>query len=192
MWSPDGEWLAYQDCLPGEDPGHDWSDIRLSRPDGSEAKALTQGQAMWFGATYGPPQRHGGGSNLVAWTRDGAILFPRRLPGAKVPWEFQPQRPDTDHFNREFKPEGARGGTEICRLDPRDGSVAPLTRSDPPVWDFRASESPDGRWIVFCRAATGESPGLWTMRADGSAPRLLTRGREDSGADHPRWLPQAG
>ena len=34
MWSPDGKWLAYQDCEPGRDPGHDWSDICLSSPDG--------------------------------------------------------------------------------------------------------------------------------------------------------------
>ena len=78
---------------------------------------------MWFAATYGDPKTRGGGSNVPAWTRDGSILFPRRLPGSKVPWEYQPQRPDVDHFNRDFKPELARGGTEICRLDPRDGRV---------------------------------------------------------------------
>src|SRR3989449_10354620 len=88
--------------------------------------------------------------SLVAWTRDGQILFPRRLPGSKVAWEFQPQRPDTDHFNRDFKPELARGGVEICRLNPRDGSVTRLTKSAPPVWDFRASKSPDGEFIVIC------------------------------------------
>ena len=38
--------------------------------------------------------------HLVAWTRDRAILFPRRLPGSKVAWEFQPQRPDTDPRTR--------------------------------------------------------------------------------------------
>ena len=82
---------------------------------------------MWFAATYGDPKTRGGGSNVPAWTRDGSILFPRRLPGSKVPWEFQPQRPDLDHFNRDYRPELARGGTEICRLDPRDGRV---TRPD--------------------------------------------------------------
>jgi len=50
-------------------------------------------------------------------------------------------------------------------------------------------ESPDGRLIAFCRAETGGAPGLWVMRADGSGQRLLTRGLEDRGADHPRWLP---
>jgi len=144
---------------------------------------------MWFGATYGTRLTHGGGSNIVAWTSDGALVFPRRLPGSKVPWEFQPQRLDTDHFNRDFKPELARGGTEICRLDPRNGSVVQLTKSQLPVWDFRASESPDGKQIVFCRAVTNGLPAIWVMDSDGTNARELTKGLNDGGADHPRWLP---
>jgi TolB protein len=190
VWSPDGAWLAYQDCQPRQDPGHDWSDVCLSRPDGSERRVLTQGQAMWFGASYGNPKNRGGGSNLVAWTRDGVLLFPRRLPASKVAWEYQAGRPDTDHFNRDYKPELARGGTEICRLDRRTGAVTPLTHSEPAVWDFRAVESPDGKHIAFCRAATGDVPTLWVMDGDGRNPKPLTKGLDDRGADHPRWLPQ--
>jgi TolB protein len=190
-WSPDGDWLAYQDCQPGTDPGHDWADVCVSRQDGSETRPLTRGGSMWFGATYGTPANRGGGSNLVAWTHDNAILFPRRLPGSKVPWEFQPQRPDIDHFNRDYKPDLARGGTEICRLDPRDNSITRLTHSAPPVWDFRASESPDGRWIAFCRAANGGVPALWVMESDGGHARQLAKGVNDRGVDHPRWLPVA-
>ncbi len=76
----------------------------------------------------------------------------------------------------------------FCRLDPRDGSVTLLTHSDPPVWDFRTSESPDGKRIVFCRAVTGGTPAIWVADADGKNPRLVTRGQNDRGADHPRWL----
>lgn len=188
-WSPDGRWILYQDCHFKSDPGHDWSDICIGRPDGSEHRVLTSGQPQWFGATYGNAQNRGGGSNMPMWTRDGQILFSRKLPGSKVAWEFQPQRPDTDHFNRDFKPELAQGGTEICWLNTRDGSVARVTHSEPPVWDFRASESPDGRHIVFCRAETGGSPEIWTMDPNGQHPRKLTSGIDDKGADHPRWLP---
>src|SRR5438105_5633741 len=155
-WSPDGQWILYQDCLFKADPGHDWSDICIGDPAGSGSghRVLTQGQTQWFAATYGGPQNRGGGSNMPVWTRDGHILFSRKLPGSKVPWEFQPQRPDTDHFHRDFKPELARGGTEVYRLNPLDGSEVRLTHRDPPVWDFRASESPDARHIIFCRART--------------------------------------
>ncbi|HTI49729.1 MAG TPA: serine/threonine protein kinase, partial [Planctomycetaceae bacterium] len=189
-WSPDGKWVVYVDCLYLQDPAHDWADLCVGRADGSEHRVLTSGQAMWFAATYGSPETRGGGSNIPSWTRDGAILFPRRLPDSKVPWEHQPKRVDVDHFNRDFKPELARGGTEICRFDPRDNRVTVLTQSDPPVWDFRASESPDGRQVVFCRAKTGEAPGIWVMDSDGGNPRLVTRGQDDRGADHPRWLPR--
>ncbi len=190
-WSPDGSWVLYQDCLFKSDPGHDWSDICIGRPDGSEHRVLTSGQAQWFGATYGNPQQRGGGSNMPAWTRDGQILFSCKIPGSKVAWEFQPQRPDTDHFNRDWKPELARGGSEICRLNPADGALTRLTHHEPPLWDFRSSESTRGKQIAFCRCATGESPGLWVMNANGGGPRLLTRGIDGRGADHPRWLPDA-
>lgn len=188
-WSPDGQWLLFQDCNFKTDPAHDWCDLCIARPDGSQLRLLTRGQAMWFAATYGDPQRRGGGSNLAGWTRDGQVLFPRRLPGSKVPWEFQTQRPDTDHFNRDFKPEHAQGGVEISRLNPVSGSVARLTHREPPVWDFRASDSPDGTRIVFCRAETGGVPSIWVMDADGCHPQLLTQGVENQGADHPKWLP---
>lgn len=189
-WSPDGKWVVYVDCQNQKYPGHDWADVCIGRSDGSEHRVLTTGQPMWFAATYGDPKTRGGGSNVPAWTRDGCILYPRRLPDSVAAWEFQPQRPDVDHFNRDYKPKLAHGGTEICRLNPSDGRETRLTHSEPPVWDFRASESPDGRQIVFCRAATGGAPAIWVMDADGANARLVTRGLENRGADHPRWLSQ--
>jgi Tol biopolymer transport system component len=190
-WSPDGQWLTYQDCCFKTDPGHDWSDVCVNRPDGSEHRPLTEGQAMWFGATYGYPGNRGGGSNVPCWTRDGQILFPRRLPGSKVPWEYQTNRPDTDHYNRDYRPEVAHGGTEICKVSPQDGSLTHLTKAGPAVWDFRGCESGDGQKIAFCRCSTGKAPGLWVMNCDGTKPHLLTLGLEGRGADHPRWLPVA-
>lgn len=190
QWSPDGHWILYVDCHHRDDPGHDWADVCIGRPDGSEHRVLTTGQSMWFAATYGDRETRGGGSNLPAWTPDGTILFPRRLPGSRVAWEFAADRPDTDHFNRDFRPDRARGGCEIVELDPRDGSLTRLTRSDPPSWDFRGVISADGREIAFCRAATGAAPAVWVMQRDGSAARRITQGIDDRGADHPCWLPE--
>jgi len=187
-WSPDGQWLAYYDCLYKQDPAHDWADVCVGRPDGSEHRVLTTGQAGWFGATYGSPKTKGGGSNIPAWTRDGRVLFPRRLAGSKVPWEHQNARPDVDHFNRDFKPELARGGTQIVAIDPREGREQVLSTSQPQAWDFRSSQSVDGKHLVFCRAATGGAPAIFVADAHGGSPREITRGRDELGADHPRWL----
>lgn len=192
MWSPDGAWLAFADCHFQQDPGHDWADICVSRPDGTEMRVVTEGQPMWFGATYGDATHHGGGSNVVSWGRDGSILFPRRMPNSKVPWEFQANRPDTDHFNRDYRPELAVGGVQVCALNPRDGQTRALTPAMSGRWDFRVSESPDGRDILFCRAETGGAPSIWLMQRDGSKAHLLAQGLDASGADHPRWIGAAG
>lgn len=188
-WSPDGSLLAFQGCRYREDPGHDWADLWIAADHGSEPRQLTRSQDLWFGATYGNPSNRGGGSNIPSWTADGGILVSRRLPGSRVPWEYQADRPDTDHFNRDWKPDLARGGTEICRIDPHDASIRQLTASQPPVWDFRGVESPDGAWVAFCRAATGEAPSLWVRESATGREHPLTRGLDDRGADHPRWLP---
>jgi TolB protein len=188
MWSPEGEWLAFQDCVFRSDPGHDWSDLCLARGDGSGFRRVTSGQALWFGATYGPADNKGGGSNVPQWTKSGGVLMARRRPGSVVPWQYRVGQPDLDHFNREYLPGSARGGTDIVRWDSKTGTEQFLTRSEPAVWDFRATESPDGRWVAFCRCATGGSPALWVMRSDGSEPRMLSQGIGGAGADHPRWV----
>jgi TolB protein len=189
-WSPDGQWLAFQDCLAPSDPGHDWSDVCVCRADGSGLRMLTEGQAMWFAATYGSSAHRGGGSNVPAWTRDGHLLAPLRLPGSRVPWEYQALRPDTDHFNRDFHPERARGGTAIARIHPGTGSIDWLTPRTEGVWDFRATESPGGGEVAFCRAETGGVPHLRIVDPRGQDSRKIHGGIGPAGLDHPRWLPR--
>ncbi|MEN6602211.1 MAG: serine/threonine protein kinase [Bryobacteraceae bacterium] len=188
-WSPDSRWVLFQVCEPKTDPGHDWSDIWIGRPDGSMNRQLTQGESAWFASSFGRPDNPGDGSIMPRWAPDGSgILYARRLANSKVPWEFQPNRPDTNHFNRDFKPELARGGTQICFLNPEDGSSTPLTQSDPPQWDFRPDWSRDSKRILFCRAKTGENPAIWVMDRDGKHQRRLTGGINGNGADFPRWV----
>jgi len=189
-WSPDGQWVAYVDCLYQQDHGHDWCDVCVGRADGSEHRKLTEGQSMWFAATYGSAKARGGGSNQPAWTSDGAVLFPRRSPGAQVPWQYRVGQADLDHFNRELKPEEARGGVQICKVDPETKKITELTPLVDNVWDFRAGQSSDGKHLSFCRAKTSETPALFVADASGENPRKITQGIDDLGADHPRWLPQ--
>jgi TolB protein len=189
-WSPNGQWLVFQDCHAPVDPGHDWSDVCVCRPDGTGLRMLTEGQSLWFAATYGTASHRGGGSNVPVWTQDGHILAPLRIPGSRVPWEYQSQRPDTDHFNRDFKPAQARGGTAIARIDPQTGSIVFLTPRAEGVWDFRCTESPDGHRIAFCRAETGGVPRLWVMDRKGRHSQEIHAGIGTGGLDHPRWLPR--
>ena len=155
---------------------------------GAKRAHLRRGQSQWFAATYGNPTHKGSGSDRAEWTHDGQVLLRPTPAESRVAWEFQAGRPDTDHFNRDFKPELARGGTEICRINPLNGSITRLTTISPPAWDFRATESPDGKHIAFCRAQTGGSPELWVMNPDGQNQRLITRGLNDLGVDYPRWV----
>lgn len=189
QWSPDRKWLLFQGCDYQSDHGHDWSDLWIAREDGSELRRLTEGQQAWFAATYGPADLPGGGSNVPTWTRDGRILFARRTPDAKVPWRYRVGEPDLDHFNREYKPELAQGGTEICRLDPITGATDVLGESTPGLWNFRVSPTENESQIAYCRCMTGESPALWIMNSDGSHQRCLSKGIDGKGADHPRWVP---
>lgn len=189
-WSPDGQWLAFQDCLAPSDPGHDWSDVCVCRADGSGFRLLTEGQAMWFAATYGSQGHRGGGSNVPSWTRNGRLLVPLRIPGSRVPWEYQTQRPDTDHFNREFKPDQARGGTAIAEIDPRTGGTTFLTPQTGGVWDFRCTESPGGDLVAFCRAKTGGVPELRVLDRKSLRSTTIHTGLGPGGLDHPRWLPR--
>ena len=192
MWSPDGEWLVYQDCHYSDDPGHDWADLCLGNPDGPDGathRKVTAGQRQWFATSFGGPDSRGGGSNIAQWTPDGKLVtYTRAESGSRTAWPYQAQRPDTDHFNRDYCPEDARGGTAICLLDPFTGAESEFIPYTSRVWNFRSAWSPDGALFAFCRAKVGSPSGIWLVNADGSDPRLLTDGYERLGADHPVWV----
>ncbi len=189
MWSPDGKWVIYQDCHYPDDPGHDWADLCLGSRDGSINRKVTTGQRQWFATSYGDPETRGGGSNIALWTPDGKrVAYTRAEPGSRTAWPYQAERPDTDHFNRDYYPENARGGTAICLLDPFTGEETEFIPYESRVWNFRAAWSPDGSMFAFCRADVGSPGSIWLVNADGGDPRMLTDGYEHQGADHPVWV----
>ena len=189
MWSPDGQWLIYQDCHYADDPGHDWADLCLGSRDGSVNRKVATGQRQWFATSYGDPETRGGGSNMAQWTPDGkTVAYTRAEPGSRTAWPYQAERPDTDHFNRDYYPEDARGGTAICLLDPFKGKETEFIPYESRVWNFRAAWSPDGSLFAFCRTNVGSPSGIWLVNADGGDPRRLTDGYLHQGADHPVWV----
>jgi len=194
-WSHDGEWLLYLDCHSPTDPGHEWADLCIGRPDGSEHRVVTQGQSHWFTTAYGGPDSTGGGSNMPRWSPEAMVAtYTRTLAGSRPAWRHNPGSVGKKEFRLDYLPEEARGGTEICVLDPFGAGVTALTTLDSGArghesrWDFRTAWSPDGRRIAFCRAFVGQPSELWVMNADGSEQRFLTRGLHGLGADHPMWV----
>ena len=221
-WSPDAAWLTYEDCHYLQDPAHNWADLCLGNPDGGEHQVVTQNQRQWFGTSYGTPETRGNGSEIACWSPDGQWITYTRVAEtsdfssagrstlrnsapksdvlARTAWQFQPERPDTDHFNRDYMPNQAHGGTQVCLLNPFTQHVRELTPYEPLVWSFRARWSPDGErltkgerltvgeQITFSRARVGQPCEVWLMDADGTHARTLTRGLDDMGADHARWL----
>ena len=181
VWSPDSQWLVYQRCAFHQDPGHERSDLCLSRADGTQHRALTTGQRHWFGANYGTPERQMGGSNMPVWAPGSKIACTLFLPDSQPPW------PLVDGV-RGYHPELAKGGTQVCLIDPATGETTPITHDDPPTWNFRLAYSPDGSRLAGVRADVGKMPALWVMDADGGNRRFLTRGRNGAGVDHIRWV----
>ena len=187
-WSPDGRWILYQRCAHKQDPGHERSDICISRSDGSEHRVLTHGQSHWFATSYGSPKTRGGGSNIPRWSPDGrAVTYTRLLPGARTAWQYRPDRPNRDHFNRDYRPKEARGGTDICLIDPETGLITTITHGRPLIWNWRTEWSHDSTQISFSRAAVGHPSEVWTMGSDGGDERFLTRGLDELGADFARF-----
>jgi TolB protein len=189
VWSPSGEWLLFEGCTSRSDPEHFAADLYIVRPDGRELRALTQRQSHWFAAAYGDQESRSGGSNVARWApRGDACTYTRLIPGSRTAWRHIDNPEEDDHFNRAYAPEYARGGTQICLLNPFNGDVAPITLREEHVWNMRTVWSPDASRIAFCRARVGEPAELWVMNADGTGQQFLSRGRDGLGADHPSWI----
>lgn len=187
-WSPDGRWLAYMDCGNyKEDPSHFRGNICIGRPDGSEHLVITEGLPHWFAATYGTVGYRRRGANFLQWSPNGRyIAYSRLLPGSRPDFEFDTNLPN--HEESIFKPENARGGSQICLLDPFSGETIALTEAKEHLWTAHPKFSADGSQLLFLRCQVNEPPEIWIMNADGSNQARLTRGFDDTGADFPMWL----
>jgi hypothetical protein len=185
VWSPDGEWLAYLDCLAEADPAHFAADLCIGRPDGTEHRVVTEGQSHWFGSSYGSEGNRGGGSNTTQWSPDGrTLLYTRLAPGSHADCYYDARLPD--HQELVYRPELARGGTQLCTLDPCTGEITELTTWEDGKWEHHACYTQGGGSLVYGRACVGQDSELWIMEKDGSHERLLTCGFEGRGAwGHP-------
>ena len=190
-WSPDSQWVAYLKCAFKTDLGHDAADLWVARTDGTEKRALTAGHPHLFATGFGRPPHFGNGSNVARWSPVANVITHSRVsPGAVPPWVWRREHADTDHFNRADQPELARGGAQLCLIDPFSGETRELTPATERRWDFRATWSPAGDKLAFIRADVGAPGQLWVMNSDGSDAHFLTTGQEEIGVDHPLFLPR--
>ncbi len=181
VWSPDGKWLAYVDCLEAQDKAHFAADLCIGQTDGSQHRVVTDGQSHWFGTSYGTASHRGGGSNTTQWSPDGqTLLYTRLMPGSHADCFYDPSRPD--HEELVYQPELAKGGTQLCTINPFTGEVVELTNKEEGKWEHHASYTQDGSQIVYGKACVGKDNELWIMDKDGKNQRLLTQGFDGSGA----------
>lgn len=187
VWSPDGRWLAYLDCHPETDPAHQYADLCIGRPDGSEHRLVTSGQSQYFGTAYGPKDNRRGGSNMTSWTPDGQYLVYTKLsPGAHHDAAYHPEL--GNHLENAFSPENAKGGSSISLLDPFSGKEIPVTRFEEGKWDFRGGVSSDGKKMAYTSAKVASRGEIFVCDIDGGKNRFLTAGKDGKGADFPAWL----
>ena len=187
VWSPDDKWLTYLDCLSDSDPAHQYADLCIGRPDGSEHRVVTSGQSQYFATAYGTKENRRGGSNITLWTPDGKYLVYTKLsPGAHHDASYNAAR--GNHLENEFNASSAKGGSSINLIDPFSGKEIQVTPFEEGKWDFRGAVSPDGEKIAYTSAKVGCRGEIFVCNADGSGNKFLTAGKDGQGADFPTWI----
>ena len=187
VWTPDSKYVVFQDCYADKDPGHYFSDIVIANVETGEVRYLTEGQASYFGTSYGRPDRipRGGGSNRPYVLDDGRIIFTRRSPNAHPDCRYDAAQ--GNHREDVYAPENARGGANLVIYDPKSGESRDITQLEEGKWDFRATKTGDPEVIAYVTARCGDVPEIHLIRLDGTEDRMITRGFEDEGADYPSY-----
>jgi Periplasmic component of the Tol biopolymer transport system len=167
VWSPDGASLLVPHGveipidgrtprqLPADDPRSHW--LVTYSPDGAHV-AYTSGWAapLVVAAADGSQARElvsSGGLENAVWSPTGDRIAFDALTGGEI--------------------LGAPA-TDLRVVDVASGTVTSLTASGAAEHVIRFS--PDGDRILFSRTNTNDVASLWSIRADGSEPRLLVTG----------------
>ncbi len=182
-WSSDGQNIAFSSSRTGN------TEIYSVTSSGGNLRRLTENKApdvsptwnpktnaqiAWVSGRTGLPQIYtmaSDGGNATRVTDQGYAVSPSWSPNGQF-LAFA--------WVRHYGP-GQPGASDIYVMDIASKQWAQLThdggRNDFPSW------SPDGRHIVFQSNRTGKLQ-IWTMLADGSEQRQLTKSGESS---QPNW-----
>jgi TolB protein len=173
-WSGDGTKIAFSSSRSGD------SEIWVADESGINSHVITSlrgpnvaptwnprssAQIAWAGGRTGEPQIYTmdqDGANVQRLTDSGYAISPSWSPSGLFL---------TFSWNRKYGP-GDPGGQDIYVMDIASRQWLQVTHesgsNDYPSW------APDGRHIVFERASGGHSE-IWSMLADGTEQRQLTR-----------------
>jgi Tol biopolymer transport system component len=188
--SPDGAWIAYWEMVT---ESYEW---RLMY------KSATGDYTRDLGVFYG-------GLSRLGWTADSQWIIYSAFPEAVTPETFTQQRAelwmihfetgeikrltnnDFDEADPSVSPDGtqiaytsnADGYNRLYIMDIATGEVRLLT---PDLHGYRATWSPDGRWIAFMTTSFDGSGDIWIIRADGTGAQAITTG--PSRDDNPAWV----
>jgi len=168
--------------------------------DGSDQVQLTDGSTMDHGAAWSPDGRRiafgradgdtGLGMELWVMNADGTEPHPIS-PGGPISGAHPCWSPDGSQVaftspgalvGPEVAPSGERPYQHIAVIDLRTDMVRDVTDRN----DQHPSWSPGGEYLLFDRVEksdAGDLRDVWTVRADGSDLRWVTRGH------YPKWSP---
>jgi TolB protein len=174
--SPDGKRVIYN-------ASRSWTSSRLmvSGLDGSDARQITEGSSVAWNRRWSPDgamiaftgKDSSGNAQVFLMKADGTEL--RQLTRGS-PAEGGAQVPDWSPDGRRIAMQvnRGRGYAEIWIADSSSGSTEAISRHEQQYLDEWPAWFPDGKRIAFQSNRTG-SMQVWSMNADGSDPRQITR-----------------
>jgi TolB protein len=182
-WSPDGGKVMFMSSMFGN------PELYVADADGSHPKRITHSVGADTSASWNPKtgeqvafvSDRGGTPQLYTMDADGSEV--QKIPLPDMGYVIDPAWSPNGQL-LAFSWRRPNGNYDLYVMDIATHALVELTRdagrNERPSW------APDGRHMVFESTRTGTRQ-IWSMLADGSAPRQLTT---DGQNESPNWSPK--
>jgi len=171
-FTPDGKQIVYSSSASG------WAQIYIANLDGSNLRRISSSRAIEVEPKVNPKtgaemvfvSGRSGPQQIYRMNMDGADV--ERLSNGEGEASNPSWNPDGQHIAFSWTQGFATGAFNVFIMDVATRSYDQLThgegRNENPSW------APDGKHLVFMSTRTG-SPEIWSMLADGTQVKQLTR-----------------